>query len=56
MGFIITDKVAKEISEYCKYQEYEEYKETCRYCVFNDGDRCRLYDEEIGGFPSEWSI
>lgn len=58
MGFVITDKMAREIKEYCRYQEFDEDDEQrrtdCKYCVFN-AEKCRLHNETMG-FPSEWDV
>ena len=55
MDFKVPLQVAKEIKKYCKQQDFgnDTEKETCRYCVFQSENGCRLHDEKMG-FPSEW--
>ena len=55
MDFKIPLHIVKEIQTYCKQQDFDndENKESCRYCVFQCKQGCRLHDSNMG-FPSDW--
>ena len=55
MDFKIPLRIAKELKKYCKQQDFDDdtEMESCRYCVFQSKEGCKLHDS-VMGFPSDW--